>query len=145
METPKKVCPVVFRLCDGQPEVLAFTHPSAGKQFVKGGIKAGESPVEAAIRELREESGIRASLPLDSLGHFPIGETRTRWLFFAGKVPDLPDSWRHQTEDDFGHTFAFFWHPLSQPLNLDWHSVFHEAFAFFAPRLLAKRPQNLRS
>ena len=53
-----KVCPVVVRLCDGRREVLAFVHPVAGKQFVKGTIESGENPLDAARRELREESGL---------------------------------------------------------------------------------------
>ncbi|WP_410001350.1 NUDIX domain-containing protein [Rhizobium leguminosarum] len=39
-------------------EILAFTHPSAGNQFVKGTVEEGERPQDAAARELREESGL---------------------------------------------------------------------------------------
>ncbi|WP_035898078.1 NUDIX domain-containing protein [Labrenzia sp. DG1229] len=136
MIPPAKACPIVVRMRNGQPEVLAFVHPLAGKQFVKGTIEIGESPLEAAIRELREESGLQVSSPLTSLGVFAVGDSAQPWHFFKCMSTALPDTWSHQTEDDFGHTFTFFWHPLSEPLNYDWHPIFHEAFDFFAPRCM---------
>lgn len=36
-------------------DVLAFEHPSGGRQLVKGTIEPGEAPEEAAVRELFEE------------------------------------------------------------------------------------------
>jgi len=59
----EKVCPVVHQQVDGVLEVLAFRHPSAGNQFVKGTIEDGEPPPTAALRELREESGNRGRFP----------------------------------------------------------------------------------
>lgn len=131
----EKACPVVFRIREERMEVLAFTHPSAGKQFVKGSIQTGERPRVAAERELREESGLRLQSPMMFLGKHEIGEDLTPWHFFACQPADLPDVWQHATEDDHGHTFSFFWHPVDRPLDGNWHPVFHEAFAFFAPRL----------
>lgn len=130
---PEKACPIVLRLWDGRPEVLAFTHPSAGKQFVKGTVEVGESPLDAATRELWEESGLRADEPLVFLGTHAIGENGQRWHFFRHLSSGLPDSWSHQTEDDVGHTYVFFWHPLDQPLDQGWHLIFREAFDVFAP------------
>ncbi len=57
MSTVDKVCPVVFRDASMQ-QILAFEHPKAGVQLVKGGIEPGESVRAAALRELAEESGI---------------------------------------------------------------------------------------
>jgi hypothetical protein len=37
-----KACPVVIRQNNGCLEILAFVHPSAGRQVVKGTIKPGE-------------------------------------------------------------------------------------------------------
>ncbi len=36
----------------------------------KGGIEAGESPLEAAVREIREETGITALTLVAELGHY---------------------------------------------------------------------------
>lgn len=64
----QKVCPVVFRVSRGRAEILAFGHPSAGNQFVKGSIETGEAAPRAAIRELQEESGIKVDTDLLNLG-----------------------------------------------------------------------------
>lgn len=127
-----KVCPVITRVSGGRLEILAFEHPSAGKQLVKGSIEAGESPMLAAARELEEESGVRAS------DFAPVGETRiggTLWYFFAAHVSGLADAWEHQTMDDHGHQFRFFWHPLDQAPDKEWHRQFHEALAFIRQAL----------
>ncbi len=124
---PQKVCPVVFRLVDGDAQLLSFRHPSAGNQFVKGTVKEGELASEAAIRELEEESGIATHLILVELGRAPIGKRGTIWHFFGAEVEGLPERWEHQTRDDFGHVFSFFWHPLSSDLDENWHPDFHEA------------------
>jgi 8-oxo-dGTP pyrophosphatase MutT (NUDIX family) len=123
----QKVCPVVFRVSHGRAEILAFRHPSAGNQFVKGSIEAGEAAPQAAIRELQEESGIKVDTDLLNLGEALIGEQSTVWHFFAVEVEGLPQGWEHRTTDDFGHIYSFFWHPLANDLNEDWHPQFHEA------------------
>jgi 8-oxo-dGTP pyrophosphatase MutT (NUDIX family) len=120
-----KVCPIVSRMSDGTPELLAFQHPSAGRQFVKGGINDGESPSEAALRELEEESGIVASPDPVEVGEVRIGSNV--WHFFAVKAEGVPDRWDYQTRDDFGHVFSFFWHPLGKDLDEEWHPQFHRA------------------
>jgi 8-oxo-dGTP pyrophosphatase MutT (NUDIX family) len=135
MSKVQKACPVVYRRRDSGPEVLAFVHPSAGKQFVKGSIEVGEAPLDAAKRELLEESGLIVHAPIASLGRCEIGPDRQLWHFFGWQASGLPDTWQHETADDQGHTFAFFWHPLGLPLDQDWHPIFHEAHNFFALRL----------
>ena len=131
----QKVCPVVYRRHASDVEVLAFAHPSAGKQFVKGTIEPSEAPLAAAKRELWEESGLTAQSPMALLGQCEIGPDRQLWHFFGCQAVGLPDTWQHLTADDHGHTFAFFWHPIDLPLDQDWHPIFHEAFNFFATRL----------
>ena len=120
-----KVCPVVIRASNGNVEVLAFRHPSAGKQLVKGTIEEGESPAQAAIRELAEESGIATVTGMVGLGEALIGSTL--WHFFSVTTECLPDRWEHRTQDDFGHVFSFFWHPLAEDLNEEWHPQFRDA------------------
>jgi 8-oxo-dGTP pyrophosphatase MutT (NUDIX family) len=53
----KKVVPVILRHPTQSLEILAFRHPLAGSQLVKGTIEQGEKYDEAAIRELFEETG----------------------------------------------------------------------------------------
>lgn len=121
----RKVCPVVFRLSNGVTEFLAFRHPSAGNQLVKGTIEHGEAAIDAAIRELREESGVLAANSPVSLGEVLINSTL--WHFFAVRAEELPHRWEHQTQDDCGHVFSFFWHPLAKDLDDEWHFQFHDA------------------
>ena len=52
MNFADKACPVVFRDSSLQ-QILAFEHPKAGLQLVKGRIEPGENARAAALRELR--------------------------------------------------------------------------------------------
>ena len=54
-----KSCPVVLRARETL-EILAFEHPLAGLQLVKGSVEPGESTALAAVRELMEEAGCGA-------------------------------------------------------------------------------------
>lgn len=123
-----KACPVVFRARGKRWEVMAFRHPLAGYQFVKGSVEPGESLVQAAVRELFEESGVSPAVPMISAGEFQLGEERRPWRFFHVEMAGLPASWSHRTTDDGGHVFEFFWHPVDLPLDAGWHELFHEVF-----------------
>lgn len=135
MTTIEKACPIILRQQDNHVEILAFTHPLAGKQLVKGTIEAGEEPSAAAQRELREESGLELQTHLHPIGAYPIGSNNHLWHFFAAHISGLPQAWKYETLDDFGHTFSFFWHPLNEPLDQTWHLIFHEAVGFILPHL----------
>jgi len=127
-----KVCPVVLRRNGSRTEVLAFEHPLAGPQLVKGTIEAGETVEEAALRELAEESGIEAAKVVRALGIWPSGFKGQIWAFVECN-PDqvLPESWVHHAPDDGGHAFRFFWHPLLEaPSPGHWHAVFRGALSF---------------
>jgi 8-oxo-dGTP pyrophosphatase MutT (NUDIX family) len=138
MATPEKACPIVSRRRCNSTEILAFIHPEAGKQFVKGTIKKGETPEAAARRELHEESGIIGATSFQNMGVYRISANSQRWHFFYYPTFDLPETWDYETEDDFGHTFKFFWHPVHWPLNADWHPIFHQAFDYIVPQLICK-------
>ncbi|MGU3629146.1 NUDIX hydrolase [Comamonas sp. C24C] len=133
---PNKVCPVVIR---GQEsiEILAFEHPLAGTQLVKGTIELDENSRDAALRELHEESGLIASDVLADLGVWASGYENQIWAFHLCDINDLPDSWVYRTADDGGHIFKFFWHPLSQKPNAQWHWVFQGALKYIASKFPA--------
>lgn len=128
MPHPSKACAVPFRRTKQGLEVLAFRHPFAGNQFVKGTLEDGEAPEMGACRELLEESGLSLNVEPILLDVQPVGDPPASWSFYAFETNSLPDKWDHWTEDGGGHTFSFFWHPLSQNLDDEWHSIFHEAF-----------------
>jgi 8-oxo-dGTP pyrophosphatase MutT (NUDIX family) len=128
MQQPSKVCPVVLRY-SSEVEVLAFEHPLAGRQLVKGTIEPGETPAQAAVRELYEEAGILARVVGD-LGLLNPGGEHV-WSFqLCAPLAELEESWVHHAPDDGGHDFRFFWLPLSSrdPEGV-WHVQFLRALA----------------
>jgi len=126
---PRKACPVVLRKTAGRIEVLAFRHPPAGCQLVKGTIEAAETIQGAAERELLEESGILGTA-IDYLGTAQMTEPDQEWHFVVCRVGRLAETWTHRTSDGGGLDFEFFWHPVNQEPNETWHSLFKQALAF---------------
>jgi 8-oxo-dGTP pyrophosphatase MutT (NUDIX family) len=86
-------------------------------QLVKGTIEKGEQPRDAAARELFEESGLVCPVIMQPLGILPVGKDCVPWHFFLWHSVGLPDAWSHAAEDDFSHTFEFFWHPVKMALD----------------------------
>lgn len=124
---------MIYRKVDHGIELLAFEHPKAGKQWVKGTIETGESPSKAALRELEEESGITKVDEMVDLGihliHSSASGGSIPWqLYLSQSAGELPDFWDHATEDDHGHIFSFFWHPAEEALTTEWHPMFHEVY-----------------
>lgn len=130
-----KSCPVVLRGRETL-EILAFEHPLAGLQLVKGSVEPGESTDLAAVRELKEEAGIQSTVGryLGARRSIVTGHT---WAFHECHVAqDLPDSWVHFAEDDGGQEFRFFWHPLMSEPSENWHPLFKDALSFLRKRLI---------
>ncbi|WP_454726412.1 MULTISPECIES: NUDIX hydrolase [Cupriavidus] len=133
---PNKACPVVRRFAGDNLQVLAFEHPLAGLQLVKGTIEPGEPECDAALRELAEESGIVDARVVADLGVWETGYQGQVWSFqLCEPTSVLPDGWTHQTADDGGHDFRFFWHSLSAPRPAAWHWLFRDALGILQHRL----------
>lgn len=118
-----------------QVELLAFRHPLAGLQIVKGSIEPGEGIEAAAVRELVEEAGL-VRAPMRRLGcwHNPISDQEWHFVLMASGAT-LPDRWQHHAPDDGGHRFDFFWQPLAAPLGEDWHPTFRAAIDWLRAEL----------
>jgi 8-oxo-dGTP pyrophosphatase MutT (NUDIX family) len=122
----EKACPIVLRGSPNQLDILAFNHPLAGKQFVKGTIEPNEVLAAACERELREESGLigRAVQPL---GQSLIECQGLTYGFYRMHISGvIPERFDHFCDDDGGHVFSFFWHPMREKLTKEWHPIFHE-------------------
>jgi 8-oxo-dGTP pyrophosphatase MutT (NUDIX family) len=118
-------------------EVLAFRHPLAGLQLVKGTIEQGETAREAALRELGEESGIHNASIVADLGFWESGYEGQVWSFHLCQVSeDLPDAWVHHAPDDGGRDFHFFWYRLSDKPTKEWADVFRAALSLLRGILL---------
>lgn len=119
-----KVCPIVMRYKNHKTEILLFKHPQAGVQLVKGTLEPDEGIVDAALRELYEESGIKSVQKLESLGSWESGYQNQQWRLFVCIGNVLPEQWSHHTLDDSGHEFEFFWFDLYENCSLPMHEVF---------------------
>jgi 8-oxo-dGTP pyrophosphatase MutT (NUDIX family) len=120
---------VVLRRAADRTEILAFRHPIAGRQLVKGTIEASETVQYAAERELLEESGIIGTA-IEYLGAAQMSEPEQEWHFVLCQVGPLPDAWTHRTGDEGGLDFEFFWYPIGQEPDETWHPLFKQALAF---------------
>ncbi len=126
-----KVCPLVLRRRRNGVEVLLFKHPLAGVQLVKGTLEENDHSIEAAgLRELAEESGIKAVYNSHYLGQWESGFQQQLWHFVRCECSQLPDHWTFHTQDDGGHDFEFFWHNLNQPITSDMHPVYVHALEY---------------
>ncbi len=127
-----KAAAVVVRTTAYGPELLVFRHPLAGVQIPKGSIESGESPADAAVRELAEESGILAGRVIRHVGwhQFEVGEDATNdepretqiWhTFLIAADAERRDSWSHQasgSEIEERLVFEFFWLTLADARNI---------------------------
>lgn len=133
IQVPFKVCPVVLR----SAEILAFRHPQAGVQLVKGTVEPGEDFRAAALRELAEESGITAATIRVDLGWWPSDVGAPVWSMHLCHVDQpLSESWVHHALEDTGMDFAFFWQHLASEDFAGWHPVHANAVRFVRRNLV---------
>ena len=112
-----------------------FRHPRRGCQLVKGTIEPGESPAQAALRELFEETGIADARVVEDLGLWRPDEGPQLWSFQRCQPAQaLPDTWSHHCTDTEDHRFELFWHLLAQEPR-DTFPVFVRAIASVRARL----------
>ena len=103
---------------------------------MKGTIESGETPGEAALHELAEESGISDAMIERDLGYWKAGHLDQVWSFHLCRaVRELPERWAYQTRDGNGHAFQFFWAPLEDLPYTDCHSVFQRALDYLCETL----------
>jgi 8-oxo-dGTP pyrophosphatase MutT (NUDIX family) len=133
----EKVCPVVLRRRGESVEILAFRHPIAGFQLVKGTVEPGEGPIDAARRELAEESGITSLSSIEPKGIWESGHKEQFWHFYLCAVEqDLPESWSFFTSDGGGLNFDFFWFRIGDIPGEEWDPVFVRALSYIESSII---------
>lgn len=129
LRSVSKVCACVWRNRPTGPEMLAFAHPTAGNQIVKGTLEPGEDLALALLRELAEESGLQRDQAGEYMGllhHGGAGGIASGgtfehqiWHLFALEAQGTePEHWQHTAVgslDEEGLEFQFFWQPLQGP------------------------------
>lgn len=139
MNFADKACPVVFRDSSMQ-QILAFEHPEAGLQLVKGRIEPGENPRAAALRELQEEAGIADTAIAHDLGTWNSGHHGQVWsLQLCTFTPRLPETWTHRCSDEGGQDFKFFWHDVNREPDDKWKPQYRRALDAIRERTRALR------
>lgn len=127
-----RVAAYVIRWRAAGPELLVFDHvdfPEAGTQVPAGGLEPGETPADAAVREVAEETGLTGAGLVAELGvsdhpHPVTGQPR-RTTYVQLDVPDGPvGPWAHRVAgdgEDGGLRFACRFIPLPLAARLADH------------------------
>ncbi len=122
--TKQKV--IVYCIKDGKLLVFRhvdFSYEEVGIQVPAGSIRDGETEQEAALRELKEETGRNEFEIVSALGTSIYdmtpyrAEIQERHFFLAKPTADLPERWQSQEEHDGMQVptkFECFWIPLTQ-------------------------------
>lgn len=117
----KKVWLYVLRKRAAEIELLVFdhVHVDAGTQIPAGTVEPDEDIIQAAHRELYEESGIRveALTPLDVFERNWNGVDVQAHLFAAWTLSDVAQAWVHSVTgkgEDEGMEFRYYWLPRAQ-------------------------------
>ena len=122
-------CPVVLRDGRAGPEVLVLALPGRGTELIRGIVGPREAPEAAALRELREKSGLN--------GRRAAGGARCiepvhgeRWHLVPCAAPGAPDHWIHRVPgEDGGDLLRFRWLPLDGPHPPDMDAASRAAIA----------------
>jgi 8-oxo-dGTP pyrophosphatase MutT (NUDIX family) len=133
--------------------LLVFDHVDvdAGTQVPGGGIHEGESPEDAVLRELAEESGVETAVLVRKLGeawgrsepgNVPAGlEEHIQHAFHLRLEQPSPDEewqWQETSGGDIvEHRFAFRWASLEEAATILWP---HQAMWLEAVRTSLRHP-----
>lgn len=92
--TYEKSCgAIVYRKHHGNTEILLIKHINSGHwSFPKGHVEAGESEVETAQREIKEETGIDVMIDptfRETVTYFPRKDTQKVVVYFIAKAKNF--------------------------------------------------------
>ena len=118
-----RVAAYVLRRTPDGPELLVFDHvdfPEAGTQVPAGGMEPGETPAQAAVREVAEETGLTGVEAVAELGvsewpHPVTGRARRTTYVQLRVTGGTAGDWAHRVAgdgEDGGLRFACRFVPL---------------------------------
>lgn len=92
MKREKSCGAIVFRKEKGQIRLLLLKHRYGGHwSFPKGHVEAGETEVQTALREIKEETGLSVTLLegfRKSVEYYPKPHVKKQVVYFLGEAPD---------------------------------------------------------
>ena len=121
MPRPRVVAYVIRRLGDlVQLLVFDLEGSEGGAQVPVGGIRPAESRREAALREVKEQTGLGTVRVVNELGivespDLESGVSRQMSYWVLEAAGELPTKWRHEVGSDDGDEAMVFlcrWEPL---------------------------------
>jgi putative (di)nucleoside polyphosphate hydrolase len=119
--TPEQIAALPYRPCVGLMILNRADEIFVGQrldfradawQMPQGGVDPGEVPLEAALRELREETGI----PRDKVTL--LAESRD-WIRYDLPVPLVPRLWKGRFRGQTQRWFAFRFHGSDAEVDID--------------------------
>jgi 8-oxo-dGTP diphosphatase len=126
----EKVLAYITRERTGRVELLVFTQPAApeaGVQVPAGTVDPGETPEQAVLREVLEESGLTGVMlaaHLRSVQRRSPSHLELRHVFHLELQADAPERWDHVVTggaEDRGLVFSYYWLELQAAAEaLDW-------------------------
>lgn len=116
----EKVLAYITRRGPNGTELLVFEHvgmPEAGTQVPAGTVEVGETPLEAVVREVEEETGLSLKIQGRHIGRFEWyradrDELHYRNVFHFEITEPIADEWQHSVSgsgEDHQLSFQIHW------------------------------------
>ncbi|MFJ7666227.1 NUDIX domain-containing protein [Lysinibacillus sp. NPDC097195] len=125
MQVLEKAFGYITRQYEGRRQVLVFEQNTAGAgiQIPKGTVEEGETPLEAVMREMEEETGltnlcVQGLIAQDYAEHYS-GALQKRYFYHLTSI-DLRHTWQHKPTgvNEANLLFTLYWMDEEQIVKL---------------------------